>query len=124
LADALELVLFDPEHATRARENVRRVRERFRWESVLEPLVAYVRDPWPAPDRQMIERESVVRLRKVKHYGPLHDLRRVAYYLREGGVSGVIAKLRDRLSARPRRVDSDQPAGTTGLTGPIKRIDR
>jgi glycosyltransferase involved in cell wall biosynthesis len=124
LADALELVLFDPEHATRARENVRRVRERFRWESVLEPLVAYVRDPWPAPDRQMIERESVVRLRKVKHYGPLHDLRRVAYYLREGGVSGVIAKVRDRLSARPRRVDSDQPAGTTGLTGPIKRIDR
>ncbi|HWM35354.1 MAG TPA: glycosyltransferase family 4 protein [Pseudolysinimonas sp.] len=124
LADALELVLFDDDFAARARENVQRVRERFRWETVLQPLVDYVREPWHAPDRRMIERESVVQLRLVKHYGVLHDLRRVVHYLREGGIAGVSRKIRDRLTTRPRRVDVGQPAGTTGLTGPIKRIDR
>jgi glycosyltransferase involved in cell wall biosynthesis len=124
LADALELVLFDKEHAARSRENVQRVRERFRWETVLQPLIEYVRDPWPAPDRELIERESVVRLRLVKHYGLMHDLRRVVHYLREGGFAAVRTKIGDRLSARPRRVDAGKPSGTTGLTGPIKRIDR
>jgi glycosyltransferase involved in cell wall biosynthesis len=124
LAEALERCLFDEEYARAARENVQRVRERFRWETVLEPLTTYVRDPWPAPDRRLIERESVVRLRLVKHYGLLHDVRRVLHYLRTGGLTAVRRKVVDRLSARPRRVDRDMPAGTTGLTGPIKRIDR
>lgn len=124
LADALEKCLFDAEFAATARENVRRVRERFRWETVLQPLVEYVDDPWPAPDRELIRRESVVRLRLVKHYGFGHNLDRVVHYLREGGLRAVAGKVRDRLSARPRRVDRDMPAGTTGLTGPIKRIDR
>jgi hypothetical protein len=46
------------------------------------------------------------------------------HYLREGGLTAVRQKVGDRLTARPRRVDRDMPAGTTGLTGPIKRIDR
>lgn len=123
LADALELSLFDEEYVSAARENVARVRERFRWETVLEPLVEYVRDPWPAPDRELIERESVVRLRLVRHYGVVHDLRRVVHYLREGGLASVRAKVSDRLGARVRRVRPGSPAGTTGLTGPIDVVD-
>jgi glycosyltransferase involved in cell wall biosynthesis len=123
LAEALELCLFDDEYAAAARRNVARVRERFRWETVLEPLLEYVADPWPAPDRELIARESVVRLRLVKHYGLAHDLRRVIHYLREGGLGGVNRKIADRLGARVRRVRPDSPAGTTGLTGPIDVVD-
>lgn len=36
--------------AERCRANVARVRDRFRWSVVLEPLVAFCRDPQPAPD--------------------------------------------------------------------------
>jgi glycosyltransferase involved in cell wall biosynthesis len=123
LADALELCLFDVEYAAAARRNVARVRERFRWETVLQPLVDYVRDPWPAPDRELIARESVVRLRLVKHYGLAHDLRRVMHYLREGGLASVRRKVSDRLGARVRRVRPGSPPGTTGLTGPIDVVD-
>jgi glycosyltransferase involved in cell wall biosynthesis len=104
LADALEHVLFDEGAAETARANIERVDERFRWEVVLKPLVDYIRDPWPAPDREHIARESVVRIRLVKHYGVGHNLRRTAHYLREGGFSAVRGKVRDRLSARARRV--------------------
>jgi glycosyltransferase involved in cell wall biosynthesis len=123
LADALELCLFDEEYASAARQNVARVRERFRWETVLEPLTEYVRAPWPAPDRELIRRESVVRLRLVKHYGLAHDLQRVMHYLREGGIGSVRRKVTDRLGARVRRVRPGSPAGTTGLTGPIDVVD-
>jgi len=123
LVNALEVCLFDEDYAQAARENVARVRERFRWETVLEPLTEYVRAPWPAPDRQLIERESVVRLRLVKHYGLGHDLQRVLHYLREGGIASVRQKVSDRLGARVRRVRPDSPAGTTGLTGPIGVVD-
>jgi len=120
LADALERTLFDEEFAERARENIRRVQERFRWENVLEPLSAYVRDPWPAPDRKLIARTSVVRLQYVKHYGFAHDFRRAVHYLREGGMSAVIQKVGDRLRARTRRVtpadDTAEPAPYTGPT--------
>jgi len=104
LAAALETFLFDPERAARARANVRRVRERFEWETVLQPLVEYVRDPWPAPDRDLIRRERVVRIRLVKHYGVGYDLQRVRHYLAADGIAGVRRKIRDRLASRARRV--------------------
>ena len=112
LVAALEEVLFDPERAARARANVRTVRERFRWEHVLQPLVEYVRDPWPAPDRELIRRQRVVRPRLLKHYGLRHDLLRARHYLHEEGVAGLRRKVRDRLLSRARRVDAESDAVT------------
>jgi glycosyltransferase involved in cell wall biosynthesis len=123
LADALEKVLYDEEFAAGAREDIRRVQERFRWENVLAPLAEYVRDPWPAPDRRLIERTSVVRLRLVKHYGPVHDVRRALHYLRSGGVRAMLHKVGERIAARMRKVepadDSGEPPAYTGPTGTV-----
>jgi glycosyltransferase involved in cell wall biosynthesis len=123
LADALEKVLYDEEFAAGAREDIRRVQERFRWENVLAPLAEYVRDPWPAPDRRLIERTSVVRLRLVKHYGPVHDVRSALHYLRSGGVRAMLHKVGERIAARMRKVepadDSGEPPAYTGPTGTV-----
>jgi glycosyltransferase involved in cell wall biosynthesis len=52
--EALEMMLGrlleDWAFAERCRANVARVRDRFRWSLVLEPLVDFCRDPRPAPD--------------------------------------------------------------------------
>ncbi len=104
LANALEHVLFDTGAAETARANIARVDERFRWEVVLKPLADYVRNPWPAPDREHIARESIVRLRLVKHYGPRYNMGRSLHYLREGGVNALWGKVSGRLRARSRRV--------------------
>jgi GT2 family glycosyltransferase/glycosyltransferase involved in cell wall biosynthesis len=51
LADALEKVLYDADFAAAARERIAAVAQRFTWETVLAPLVAFCRDPKPATDR-------------------------------------------------------------------------
>lgn len=100
LADALEKTLFDQAFAKQAATNIRTVRDHFRWPTVLGPLVDYVRDPRPAPDRQLVRRTRSVRLRLVTAYGPLHNARRVLHYLRNGGWSTVAGKVRERREAR------------------------
>ncbi len=51
LAEALGSMLFDTPAADRARANVARVRQDFTWDRTLAPLIAFCRDPRPAPDR-------------------------------------------------------------------------
>jgi len=51
LADALERVLYDADFAAAAMQRIAAVAERFTWETVLAPLVAFCRDPKPAVDR-------------------------------------------------------------------------
>ncbi|MBN9606093.1 MAG: glycosyltransferase family 4 protein [Actinomycetales bacterium] len=115
LADALERVLFDDAVAADARAAVARVRERFRWEVVLQPLVDYVAAPWEAPDHALVPRESVVRARRVKHWGLRHDWRRFQHYLREGGLRAVGTKVGDRLRARSVAVRSEaEPPSSRG----------
>jgi glycosyltransferase involved in cell wall biosynthesis len=109
LAGALEHVLFDEGAAETARANIDRVNERFTWEVVLRPLANYVRDPWPAPDREHIARESVVRLRLVKHYGPRYNIGRVFHHLRHGGFAAVWGKVSGRLRSRARKVSPGEP---------------
>jgi GT2 family glycosyltransferase len=58
LADALERALFDEDFRASARENVRAVRERFRWHNVLAPLVAFCRDARRAADLEQQEQEK------------------------------------------------------------------
>jgi glycosyltransferase involved in cell wall biosynthesis len=50
LEAALYRLLSDWEMAERCREQVDRARQQFRWSAVLKPLVAFCRDPRPAPD--------------------------------------------------------------------------
>jgi glycosyltransferase involved in cell wall biosynthesis len=104
LADGLERALFDDAFAQSARDNIFRINDRFQWENVLAPLVDYIDAPWPAPDRALIARDSVVRIRLVKHYGLAHNLDRTLHYLRAGGLGAVTGKVGDRLRARVRRI--------------------
>lgn len=101
LEEALERVLFDEEFAAACRENVLRVRERFRWRQTLQPLVEFVADPRRAPDlaEQRIaagSRAATPRTRR-KAYGMRHNLDLVAHHLRHGGVRVVIRKIVARL---------------------------
>ena len=50
LEEALGRLLEDWAFAEKCRANVARVRDRFRWSLVLEPLAAFCREPRPAPD--------------------------------------------------------------------------
>jgi hypothetical protein len=104
LADALELTLFDGAFARRAVSNIWTVRDRFRWQNVLAPLVEYLRAPWPAPDRQLVRRTRSVRIRLVTQYGPGYDLARLLHYRRDGGWATVADKVRERAGARARVV--------------------
>lgn len=104
LAAALEKVLFDEEFVARAKENIRRVRETFTWETVLAPLTEFVADPHHAADnRSLVLAAAPIAprpaLRVVPHSrsGVRHDASRALHYLRHGGVRVVLSKVSTRL---------------------------
>ena len=110
LADALDQILRDDDFAARCRENIQRVRDRFTWESSLEPLARFCRSPRRAPDRvagSIVS--SVPELEIPLTYVPSlrSDLELARSYLRDGGMleltrraSGRVArKLRERRQA-------------------------
>lgn len=104
LVAALERILFDEELIERVRTNIARVREQFVWDTVLEPLVQFVRNPRRAHDtaekskhrRHDQARRGPVRLPTRKH-GLVHNVGRTFYYLRHGGVGVVAEKVKRRL---------------------------
>lgn len=105
LADALELVLYDSAFAAGARERVAEVAREFTWDSTLRPLVEFCRSPRKAADRLADATGASVatstietRYAAIRPGGLRHDLGRVAYYLRHGGVRTVLKKARDRRS--------------------------
>ncbi len=101
LEAALEKILFDEEFRATAVENIVRVREDYRWDRVLEPLVRFVADAHPAADRVLGGAAGGIRRRKrVRRSGVVHDLRRTLHYLRNGGPAIVIRKVRKRLDRR------------------------
>lgn len=51
LAAALEKVLYDEDFAAECTERISAIRERFTWETVLDPLLRFCRNPRPAADR-------------------------------------------------------------------------
>jgi len=97
LADALETVLFDEEFAAAARENIARVRERFRWDVVLAPLVKFMADPRHAADWTGDPRPSRPRTRSRRRSGLAHNVRQTLFHLRHGGVRVAWSKVRSRL---------------------------
>lgn len=111
LTDGLEKVLFDDEFAAAARERVRVVRERYTWETVLAPLVDFVRDPHPAADRiqagavkggskgspKGAQKKPSKRRRRS---GPMHDMRMFFFHMRHSGPRVVFHKVGRRLGLR------------------------
>ena len=126
LADALESMLYDGAARKTAIAAVDRIRSEFTWEQVLRPLVAFCRDPRPAPDRVAAtggrkaagrrkgvgDRDTVVetssddyaaedwsRYHRVgtMRPGPLRDLSLARFYLSQGGLPLVREKMRSRL---------------------------
>lgn len=101
LADALERVLFDEGFASSARANVARVREQYRWETVLAPLVDFVASASRAADRRSPTAPLTERSRKrVRRSGLRHDLGLVVHYARNGGPLLVLRKVRNRFRRR------------------------
>lgn len=109
LAEGLEKVLFDDEFAAAARASIRRVRERFYWSRVLDPLVRFMEAPQPAPDRiselreSRMAREQGVVLAGARRYGLRYDISRARHYLRAEGIGVVGRKVSRRIVARFRR---------------------
>jgi len=100
LADAIERMLFDEELRAAAIDAVARTRDESTWERVLQPLLDFVANPAPARDRVTGAPRAAVRSHR-KRAGIRHDLSLVGYYLKAGGPSLVIWKVRNRLRRRP-----------------------
>ncbi|AXH35343.1 glycosyltransferase [Humibacter sp. BT305] len=120
LAAGLERVLYDSEAAAEARAAVARVRERFVWDHVLEPLLDFCRDPRPAPDRALEataapgaprsrrgaasgkEASKEERFHRIasRRRGLRRDLALARFYITEGGISMLRAKITSRLGSR------------------------
>ena len=99
LSDALEKVLFDAEFAAAAKANIERVREQYRWTTVLAPLVEFVSNAHHAADNSdlaVISRARALKKRK-KRSGPRNDLQLVMFYLRSSGPRVVAEKIIRRL---------------------------
>jgi GT2 family glycosyltransferase len=105
LTDALEHMLYDDAAIAIVKSNVQRERERFFWESALEPLIAFCRNPLRAADKRSWKDDGIPdrRLdlsvqfgRRKRRTGLARDVERTVYYLRQGGVSTVLERLRAR----------------------------
>lgn len=108
LADAIERVLFDDAFAQRTRKNVAKVRKRFTWEKVLEPLTKFVRKPSKAADRlglvvaPLLGALGQPATGARKPYGFRHDVRMMLHHLRHSGPRVVLKKLWRRIADRAR----------------------
>jgi glycosyltransferase involved in cell wall biosynthesis len=97
LAQAISDVL-DPERAAVFRANVERVRDRFAWPVVLEPLRRFVADPWHAADYAGDRDLMGTRADRVLQIaGPAHDLRMTWHHLRYSGLRDVLGRIRRRV---------------------------
>jgi len=105
LEAALEKLLFNKKAAAAARANVDRVRADFFWDHALRPIVEFCRRPMRAADKTVLREGKKDKSGPIKpvevrrRSGVAHDLSRVRYYLREGGLSAVA----ERVSARAAR---------------------
>jgi glycosyltransferase involved in cell wall biosynthesis len=100
LRGALRRVIEDHDFRTRCRTNVETVAHEFAWSSVLEPLVAFCRDPRRAPDLVDEEQAALVRLQVgvPPKGGLVADAKLAAHYLRAGGVRLLGARVRSRVN--------------------------
>lgn len=105
LTSALEKVLYDEAFVRTVKKNVARVRRRYFWGVVLDPLVRFVAEPRHAAD--LVARGTVgagetprrQQTRRKKH-GIRYDLGLFVHYMRNGGPKVVLKKVRSRLGRR------------------------
>jgi glycosyltransferase involved in cell wall biosynthesis len=106
LRNALARLLTDQSAASAARAAVAVVREEYTWPRALGPLLAFCRDPQPAPDRMA----GAVAVRPPGMSAPrrrwtlMGDVRTLQLYVRQGGVREVVT----RVAGRARRLVRDQ----------------
>ena len=104
LADALERALFDEKFIAKAKANIHRVRELYYWETALAPLVDFVAGARHSGDHRGLTAGELARVsqlrRRRRRSGLRHDLGRALFYLRNGGVSTVLNKVKNRLKRR------------------------
>ncbi len=101
LAEALLRLLEDADLARACRAHIREAVPDLRWSRVLEPVVAFCRDPHQAPDRATGRIDLLGRHRTEigpAPHGLRHDLGLVAQYVRQGGVGLLARKIRDRVT--------------------------
>ena len=106
LSAALEKVLFDEKFIAQSRRNIRRVRERYFWETALAPLVDFVANAHLAQDNQHLavgvshaDARPRKRVRK-KQAGLRHNLALVKHYYQNGGPLVVLRKVRSTVKFR------------------------
>lgn len=105
LTAALETILFDEKVRKTAKANIRRVRERYRWSAVLQPLLQYVAkvgapdEPPPAP-REGSVRFSPLRPRRTRFRAG--DIGRGLQRLARGEFVLILRAIRRRLIPRSR----------------------
>lgn len=97
LADALVRVLADSPEVAEWRANVARVRARFAWPVVLQPLLAAVAHPRRAADVTRGRSGMGVGARAVRTAGFGHTVRMTLHHLRAEGITGVTSRVRKRL---------------------------
>jgi len=97
LADALTRVLSDSPEVEQWRANVARVRERFVWSAVLQPLLAAVEHPRRAADVTPGRDGMGVGARAARTAGFGHAVRMTLHHWRAEGISGVSSRVRKRL---------------------------
>ncbi|MES2092842.1 MAG: glycosyltransferase [Actinomycetota bacterium] len=105
LAAALERALFDEAFIAECRANIARVRERFYWDRVLQPLVAFVDDAHHAADLTLGRVLRVDRMPVRPSVAPSggrirRNVRALAYHLRNGGPRVVMSRVGVRLRRR------------------------
>jgi GT2 family glycosyltransferase/glycosyltransferase involved in cell wall biosynthesis len=107
LTDALEKVLFDEAFASECAANIRRVRELYKWDKVLEPLVDFVREPRHARDLVISGRVGdAVSARAGRpgrspiKYGIRRDVGLAVHYLKSAGPVELARRVRGRLNRR------------------------
>ena len=91
LEAALERLLGDDKEAATCRANVARVAPRFAWEQVLEPLLAFCRNPRRAPDLLAAEAAAA----PAASVSPAGMRRLVTAAYRDGGPGLVLRRARD-----------------------------
>ncbi len=104
LTNALDTVLYDDAFAAAARERVAAARQRYLWETTLEPLRRIARTPRHAPDieaaggRDALATAARELLEPADRPGFARDLRVAWHHLRHAGVRDVVRRAMARRS--------------------------
>jgi hypothetical protein len=96
LANALARVLADTAEVAEWRANVAKVRERFTWSTVLEPLLRFIDNPQRAADYTRRRGGMGTSTRPRRTAGAWHDARMAMHHLRHAGLAGLADRVRNR----------------------------